>query len=139
MLTDNANRIESKALSILIDPTIVGKDALLKACYWFSRDFSHELNTLVDGRVQVLLTPKSGSAAEVINSCREGFTNLALDFELRSKIESKTAAIRELILAKAFSESGILEDEPEGKFSDSVEEAKPDGLFHILGSGKLGN
>jgi sulfatase maturation enzyme AslB (radical SAM superfamily) len=55
-----------------------------------------------------------------------------MDFALREKIEAKTSGIRDLLLAKAFSESGVLEDQPEGVFGDAVEEMKPDGMFKIL-------
>jgi hypothetical protein len=55
-----------------------------------------------------------------------------MDFALREKIEAKTSDIRDLLLAKAFSESGVLEDQPEGVFGDKVEESKPDGMFKIL-------
>ncbi|MGC8563128.1 MAG: hypothetical protein ACP5NO_08075 [Thermoplasmata archaeon] len=55
-----------------------------------------------------------------------------MDFALREKIEARTSGIRDLLLAKAFSESGVLEDQPLGVFGDAVEEAKPDGMFKIL-------
>jgi hypothetical protein len=56
-----------------------------------------------------------------------------MDFALREKIEAKTSSIRDLLLAKAFSESGVLEDQPVGVFGDAVEEMKPDSMFKILG------
>jgi hypothetical protein len=55
-----------------------------------------------------------------------------MDFALREKIDAKTSGIRDILLAKAFSESGVLEDAPEGVFGDMVEETKPDGMFKIL-------
>lgn len=59
---------------------------------------------------------------------------MATDFTLRERIETRTASIRELLLAKAFAEAGILEDSPEGVFGDRIEEEKTDGLFKILGN-----
>jgi hypothetical protein len=53
---------------------------------------------------------------------------------LRERITAKTAGIRDLLLAKAFSEAGVLEDEPSGVFGDAIEEEKTDGLFKILGN-----
>lgn len=55
-----------------------------------------------------------------------------MDFSLRDQITAKTGEIRDLLLAKAFSESGVLEDQPEGSFEDSVEEEKADSMFKIL-------
>jgi His-Xaa-Ser system protein HxsD len=62
------------------------------------------------------------------------FCNSLLDFELRRQIETETAPIRELILAKAFSESGVLEDEPQGTLADPVEAKNPNRLVKIVGS-----
>jgi hypothetical protein len=49
-------------------------------------------------------------------------------------VTAKTSEVRDLLLAKAFSESGVLEEEPQGVFGDPIEESKPDGMFKILGS-----
>ena len=57
-----------------------------------------------------------------------------MDFALRERIEAKTASIRDLLIAKALSEAGILEDEPVGVFGDAIEESKTDGMFKILGN-----
>jgi hypothetical protein len=59
------------------------------------------------------------------------FCNSLLDFELRRQIEAETAGIRQLIVAKAFSESGILEDDPSGTFADPVENEQPSSLVQL--------
>lgn len=46
--------------------------------------------------------------------------NAFLDSQLRVEIQAETAGIRELIIAKAFAESGVLEDSPPGTFEDPV-------------------
>lgn len=46
------------------------------------------------------------------------FCNSLLDFELRREVEIETAQVRQLILAKAFSQSGVLEDEPPGTVAE---------------------
>ncbi len=73
-------------------------------------------------------------SASDLASAKAAFTTSAMDFALREKIEAKTSGIRDLLLAKAFSESGVLEDQPEGVFGDMIEETKPEGMFNILGS-----
>ena len=124
-------------IAVVIDTAIIGKDAVLKACYWFSRDYHHQITPMPDGRLHVTLAPKNSIGAESSASCQGEFLNTALDFELRSMIEAKTANIKELILAKAFAASGVLEDTPQGILADPVEAAqdKPEGLFKILNSG----
>jgi His-Xaa-Ser system protein HxsD len=129
--------IDRAQFTVLVDSSIISKDALLKTCYWFSRDFHHEITGLGEGRIQVRLSAKESAKPEVIDSARDEFLNTAIDFELRSVIEAKTSSVRDLILAKAFAESGVLEAQPEGIFADAVEEHNPDGLFKILNSGQF--
>jgi His-Xaa-Ser system protein HxsD len=81
--------------------------------------------------VEALLKTCPASASDLA-SAKDAFTTSAMDFALREKIEAKTSGIRDLLLAKAFSESGVLEDQPEGVFGDTVEEMKLDGMFKIL-------
>lgn len=49
------------------------------------------------------------------------FFEALLDSQLRVEIQEQTAAVRELIIAKAFAESGVLEDPPPGTFEDPVD------------------
>ena len=69
------------AISVVVDSAIVGNDALLKTCYWFSRDFHHEINRLSDDSVQVQLLPKKSATADTIARAQEDFLNTAIDFE----------------------------------------------------------
>lgn len=115
-----------------INLAIISAEALLKASYWFSRDFVCEIRNRDDKLVEVCLTPRSPMSASDLASAKDAFTTSAMDFSLREKIEAKTSGIRDLLLAKAFSESGVLEDQPAGVFGDTIEETKPDGMFKIL-------
>ncbi len=115
-----------------INLAIISAEALLKASYWFSRDFVCEIRNRDDKLAEVCLTPRSPMSASDLASAKDAFTTSAMDFALREKIEAKTSGIRDLLLAKAFSESGVLEDQPAGVFGDTIEETKPDGMFKIL-------
>jgi His-Xaa-Ser system protein HxsD len=117
---------------IEIGLSIVSPEALLKTCYWFSRDYICEVKNQSESVANVLLSPRSVTPEFNPNSIRDAFLTSALDFALREKVEAKTSGIRDLLLAKAFSESGILEDEPEGVFGDKVEESNPGSIFKIL-------
>jgi His-Xaa-Ser system protein HxsD len=112
--------------------SIVSHEALLKTCYWFSRDYVYEVKNQSDSVANVLLSPRNVTPEFNSNSIRDAFLTSALDFALREEIEAKTSGIRDLLLAKAFSESGVLEDEPEGVFGDKIEESNPDSMFRIL-------
>ena len=115
-----------------INLSIVSSEALLKTCYWFSRDFVCEIRNRNEHVAEVFLTPRNPASASELASAKDVFTTSAMDFALREKIEAKTSGIRDLLLAKAFSESGVLEDQPEGVFGDAIEEMKPGGIFKIL-------
>jgi len=118
------------AIEVELDGSFFSNDAILKACYWYSKQFSFELKSLANGKTLVTLEPKDGVLAK--ESTAGDFIASVADFTLRERIEKKTAAIRETLLAKAFAESGVLEDSPEGLPLDPVEQDRREGLFKIL-------
>jgi len=125
---------DGRCIVIEIDRGIVSDEVLLKTCYWFSRDFTCETHGRNDQLAEVVLTPRDSTTVADPASTKDAFITSAMDFALRERIETKTSGIRDVLLAKAFSESGVLEDEPLGVFGDAVEEAKTDGMFKILGN-----
>jgi His-Xaa-Ser system protein HxsD len=127
----NQAPVQEASARIPINHEVVSVEALLKTCYWFSRDFVCDITQDESGQSMVNLTPKS--ACEISHSdAREQFLAQAMDFALRERVTAKTSDVRDLLLAKAFSESGVLEEQPLGVFGDTLEEAKPDGMFKIL-------
>lgn len=114
-----------------ISHDLVSVEAVLKTCYWFSRDYICDVEEIGTGYSLVSLKAKSCAVLSMIEA-QESFITHALDFALRERVTAKTADVRDLLLAKAFSASGVLEDSPQGVFGDPLEEAKPDGMFKIL-------
>ena len=120
----------SSTIRLELDQTLFSREAVLKTCYWFSSSHTFEILPSEGNRIAICLTAKQASTAtDDISAC---FFSMATDFTLRELIESRTSSIRELLLAKAFAEAGVLEDTPTGVFGDTLEEEKPDGLFKIL-------
>lgn len=126
----------ASSVMVEVDLSILSSEALLKTCYWFSRDFVCDIRKRSEKIADVHLTPRTPASAADLTSAKDAFMTSAMDFALRERIEAKTSSIRDLLLAKAFSESGVLEDGPLGVFGDTVEEAKPDGMFKILGTSR---
>ena len=126
----------ASSVVVEVDLAILSTEALLKTCYWFSRDFVCDIRNRSETGAELWLTPRSLATDPELASVRDAFMTSAMDFALREKIEARTSGIRDLLLAKAFSESGVLEDAPLGVFGDAVEEAKPDGMFTILGNAR---
>jgi len=116
---------------IKVNHSLVSVEALLKTCYWFSRDFFCNVTQDSAGQYAVHLKPKPGCPI-ALDDAKEQFIAQAMDFALRERVTAKTSDVRDLLLAKAFSESGVLEEQPQGVFGDTVEETKPGGMFKIL-------
>jgi His-Xaa-Ser system protein HxsD len=119
------------SMFIQVNHDLVSVEALLKTCYWFSRDFVCDITQDGVGQSRVHLTAKPACGV-ALSEARDQFMAQAMDFALRERVTAKTYDVRDLLLAKAFSESGVLEEQPQGIFGDTVEETKADGMFKIL-------
>jgi len=124
------------SIAVIFDTAVVSVEAAMKASYWLTRDIVCEFRNRTREGFEVVISGRSDISLRELCSLRDTFVQSATDFALRERIEAKTANVRDLLLAKAFSESGVLEDAPSGIFGDSVEERKPDGMFRILSSGR---
>ena len=138
------SEIKSEVTAIIrLDARIYSREALLRTAYWYSGTAYIQIPEFSDSGIIVEITlkqqapslkdPKPLSIDRFVGE----FCNSLLDFELRRQVEVETASIRQLILAKAFSESGVLEDNPVGTISDPVEAKNPTGLVQLLNSSNL--
>jgi His-Xaa-Ser system protein HxsD len=131
------SRSESSA-RIYLDPRIFSREAILRASYWATATAYIRVPESPDDRLVVdielkqtfptLAKPKPITIHEFVKE----FCNSLVDFELRRQVELETSKVRELILAKAFSESGVLEEEPPGTIADPVETRKPSSLVQLI-------
>jgi His-Xaa-Ser system protein HxsD len=128
-----SSSVVSGTLTIEIDEGIYTKEAVLRTAYWFidrcylliRRDSPGRLSVQIKAKAATLENP----APESLENVAGEFTNSLLEYQLRHEIESETGSIRELLIAKAFSDSDLLEDPPPGdprdpvalKSSDSIE------------------
>jgi His-Xaa-Ser system protein HxsD len=118
------------AATISIDKKIYSKSAVLRACYWFGKDlYCHlkERGDLLEVTVGLRVSFPTLDQPKIrkIDEWLPEIYDALLDSQLRIEIQAETAGVRELIVAKAFSESGVLEDLPPGTFDDPV--ARSDG------------
>ncbi|MGB9069375.1 MAG: His-Xaa-Ser system protein HxsD [Candidatus Acidiferrales bacterium] len=124
--------------AIHLNPRVYSREAILRACYWFTDVAYIRIPESPEDRLVVrvemkqtaptLANPNPSPVRQLISE----FCNSLLDFELRRQIESETAPVRQLILAKAFSESGVLEGDPPGSIADPVESTQPSSLVQIM-------
>lgn len=114
-----------KAVVLTIDSRQISRDAALRAAYWFTQNLNVEFPASEgEHTFEVVLRPKAPTldnpVERQLRDLVAEFQNSLIDFELRVRVQNETAAIRELILAKAFAEAGVLEDPPVGSFNDPV-------------------
>lgn len=129
-MENTGENLDANSVLIPISKDAASRDVLIKTCYWFNRDFECRIEESDGKHFAVTLIPKADRHAGL--DVRASFLSMAADFALRERIETQTKGIRELLLAKAFSEAGILEDSPEGVFGDRIEEENSNGIFKIL-------
>src|SRR5262245_40095369 len=94
---------------VKFDSKVFSTDAVKSACYKFLDRFSPSINVHDDEIVCVLRfepsVPESSIAGEVENLKKE-----VLDQELRQQLRRETEPIRNIILAHAFSKTGLIAD-----------------------------
>ncbi len=109
-------------LTIRIDETVYSKEAVLRACHWFTDRCYLFISRSEPNVLSVRVRAKPGGLD--LRAVAGEFQNALLDAQLRVEIAHETAKIRELIVAKAFAEGDLLEDAPVGEWHDPAAAAK---------------
>ena len=111
-----------REISVVVDEKIYSRGALLRTCYWFTDRCYIFISPSDENRLEVHLRLKPGGSE--LETIAGEFGNALLDFELRAQLDKETATVRELIIAKAFADTNVLEDRPVGDDQDPVERQK---------------
>lgn len=102
-----------EAVEVELDAAVYRLDAVKKAAYRFGDRCYVTLDTQKPGLIRAVLVPKAaGDSAELIGE----FKNEVLDQELREVVAKETEAVRNLLLAQAFSKTALLD--PAGDTAD---------------------
>jgi His-Xaa-Ser system protein HxsD len=128
--------VQDNILSVDLNEGVYSRDAVLRTAYWFTDRCYLYIARPGPGMFRVQFkskAPKSDLAMETLEEVAGEFLNSLLDHQIRHDIESQTGRIRELLVAKAFAESGVLEDTPPGDPGDPVDKAyqRESNLVHI--------
>ena len=112
---------------VTIDLSQFSRAAALRAAYWFTKDLFIEFPPSESSQtLEIVLCAKPVAPSldnprpKTLDELTREFRNALVDAELRVRIQEETSGVRELLLAKAFAEAGVLEDSPPGEFSDPV-------------------
>lgn len=124
--------VAESELTLNVDARIFSREAVLRALYWFSKDMYSEVSLSNDQAHLVVRLRLKQSVPTLENpkplnlhSLVAEFQTALVDSELRVQIQKETTGVRELILAKAFSEAGVLEDAPPQTYEDPVLASRP--------------
>lgn len=123
----NSVTIDDGVALLPIDELVYSRDAVLRTCYWYtdrcyvfiSRP-SGKGTLLISLRMKNLLPTLDNPCPVSLESVAGEFQNSLLDQQLRIDIELQTRAVREMLVAKAFSESGVMDDPIPGDARDPV-------------------
>lgn len=113
MPSPNCNADSCSPTEFTFDTSIYRLTAIQKAAYRFMGSFSIEMDRVNENVVRVRLIPRSNSAPNIEASA---LPNEVLDQELREAVADETRAVRELLLAQAFSNLSLTD--PSGENSD---------------------
>jgi His-Xaa-Ser system protein HxsD len=97
-------------VDVTFDSAVFSVDAVKMACYRFLDRFTSDIE-LREGRIVCHLDFGDKLAGLSPDAHVESFKKEVLDQDLRLKLKAETEPIRNLILAHAFSKTGLIADE----------------------------
>jgi len=102
---------EAKTISLNFDSQVFSLIAIKKAAYRYIDSFSADIS-IENNEVRCLLNFTSPKSDESCARLADDFKKEVLDQDLREKLKAETEPVRNLILAHAFSKTGIVSNEP---------------------------
>ena len=118
--------IDNGVALLHLDELIYNRDAVMRTCYWFTDrcyvfvSRPQDSMLLVSLRMKTVAPTLDNPRPEQLESVAGEFQNALLDQQLRIDIEQQTRLVRELLVAKAFSEAGVMDDPIPGDYRDPV-------------------
>ena len=110
---------ESDKLQVTVNTSFFSKDAILKCLYWYGEKFLIDIENKSEDNIAIILTPKQPIAEEDKDFYIAKLNKDIIDFNLRDIVTKETKNIRDLLIAKAFS-NGEFDEVPPGDISDPV-------------------
>lgn len=97
-------------IDVTFDAAVFSLDAVKTACYRFLDRFTSDIE-LCDGRIICHLSSDEKVSDAAVGANVDNLKKEVLDQDLRLKLKAETEPIRNLILAHAFSKTGLIADE----------------------------
>ncbi|MDR7128018.1 His-Xaa-Ser system protein HxsD [Algoriphagus sp. 4150] len=121
----DVSRMDESTIKVLIDANLYDLGVVQKTFYWYLKDYAVTVKPIPENNIQIVLqkleVPLTNSDIEnlIIRMKQDLF-----DFTLRNRIHLETKNVRDLIIAKAFSNSDEFDEIPPGTLRDTVDENK---------------
>ena len=110
-----------KFINISVPSDIYSLEILQKCFYWYGSEFIVDIDKKNNGHYKVQLEPQNGPP-DTFN--KEELTakikNDIIDHKTRDIVTKETQNVRDLLIAKAFSNTDEFDEEPPGKITDPV-------------------
>ena len=117
----HSNFIKVDEITVFADASLFSKEAIFKCLYWYGDNF-HINVSFVDSQTY-LISLKTLSNANIKEDELEIYLQKLerdlIDYQLRDTITKETQNVRDLLVAKAFS-NGEFDEQPPGDISDPV-------------------
>jgi His-Xaa-Ser system protein HxsD len=115
------NRIVDNEIIVFADTSLYSKDSIFKCLYWYGNKYHTNVSFANSNTYKISIKPITdelldGKNAELL---LQRIERDLIDFNLRDIVTKETQNIRDLLIAKAFS-NGEFDELPPGEISDPV-------------------
>jgi His-Xaa-Ser system protein HxsD len=118
---ENTNSVRNGEIIAFIDSTIFSREVVLKCLYWFGDKFHTSVGQQDAATYCITLRPLDNANLkdEDLEFYLQKLERDVVDFHLREIVNKETKNIRDLLVAKAFS-NGEFDENPPGDVSDLI-------------------
>jgi len=112
--------MKANEIIVFADTNLYSKDSIFKCLYWYGAKF-HTNISIENNQYKISLTPVAEKelSKQEIDTIVQQLNNDLIDFNLRDIVSKETANIRDLLIAKAFS-NGEFDELPIGEIADPI-------------------
>jgi len=96
-------------LPLWVDASLFSVDAVKRAVYRMGATCSARIDLAVEGRLEVALLVRKPLTEQLSRELEHEFRHHLIDEDLRERIRIETAPIRALLMAHAFSRTGLID------------------------------
>lgn len=111
--------VENNKISFRLDSRIFSKNGIMKCVYWYSDEFQIDITFVDEFFFKIEFTSNKDLSKENLNKIGRKVNQEFIDYNLRDIVKNETNTIRELIIAKAFS-NGEFDEDPKGNLVDPI-------------------